>query len=162
MKITYREYKKEDKEILLDLRTKLADYAKSIDPIARVRNLPGFVEMVVEKALTNIEKYQGKIWFACDGEKVVGYIIGLIWEPTEETNLEIGPHKLGEVLQLYLEEEYRGKGIGTTLLQMMESYFKENKCDSIWIDVFAPNSTAHNLYKKCGFFDREIGMLKNI
>lgn len=162
MNITYREYKEEDKEILLNLRKELAAYAKSIDPIQRVRNLPGFAELAIEETLKNVAKYQGKIWLACDEEQTVGYVIGVIWEQSEETNLEIGPHKLGEVLQLYIQEKYRGKGIGTKLLQMIESYFKENNCDSIWIEVFAPNYPAHNLYKKFGLIDREISMLKNI
>lgn len=79
-----------------------------------------------------------------------------------KNKLEIGPHKLGEVLKIYLDEEYRRKGIGKTMLQMMEKYFKEKGCNSMWISVFAPNENAHNMYKKFGFMDREIGMLKQI
>ena len=48
------------------------------------------------------------------------------------------------------------------MLQMMEKYFKEKGCNSMWISVFAPNENAHNMYKKFGFVDREIGMLKQI
>ena len=69
---------------------------------------------------------------------------------------------MGEVLELFVEEKYRGQGIGTKMLAMMEDYFKEKNCDSMWISVFAPNNTAHELYKKFGFTNRDIGMLKNI
>lgn len=162
MKITYREYKHEDKPFLLELSRKLAQHSKQIDPLKRVMNLPGFVEIDVAEMLENVQKYKGKIWFVQDGGNVIGYIIGAIWEQSDKNKLEIGPHILGEVLDLYIDEKYRGQGIGTKMMQMMESYFKANNCDSMWIQVFAPNHPAHNLYKKYGFVDREIGMLKRI
>lgn len=162
MEITYREYKYEDKPFLLELSGKLAQHSKQIDPLKRVLNLPGFVEIDVAEMLGNVQKYKGKIWFAEDEGGVIGYIIGAIWEQSDKNKLEIGPHILGEVLDLYIDEKYRGKGMGSKMLAMMESYFKENSCDSMWIQVFALNHPAHNLYKKFGFTDREIGMLKSI
>ncbi|MBI4225644.1 GNAT family N-acetyltransferase [Candidatus Roizmanbacteria bacterium] len=162
MKITFREYNEKDRDLLLKLTNKLEVYAKFLDPIRRVKNLPGFTEISLKETLENVEKYQGKIWLAEDEGKVIGFVIGAIWEESEKNKLEIGPHKLSEVLDIYLEDEYRRKGIGKTMLQMMEKYFKEKGCDSIWILVFAPNENAHNMYKKLGFVDREIGMLKEI
>ena len=162
MKITFREYKNKDKQLLLGLSNKLAAHSKQIDPLKRVLNLPGFVEIDVAEMLENVQKYRGKIWFAEHERNVVGYIIGAIWVQSDKNKLEIGSHILGEVLDLYLNEKYREKGIGSKMLAMMESYFKKNSCDSMWTQVFALNHPAHNLYKKHGFADREIGMLKNI
>lgn len=162
MEITYREYKNEDKSSLLELSGKLAQHSKQIDPLKRVINLPGFVEIDVAEMLDNVQKYKGKILFAQHDGNVIGYIIGAIWEQSDKNKLEIGPHILGEVLDLYIDEKYRGQGIGSKMLAMMESYFKDNNCDSMWIQVFALNHPAHNLYKKYGFVDREIGMLKSI
>jgi len=162
MNLTFREYKDKDRALLLNLTNKLEEFSKSLDPIHRVQNLPGFTEISLKETLGNVEKYQGKIWIAEDEGKVIGYVIGVIWKQSEKNKLEIGPHKLGEVLKIYLDEEYRRKGIGKTMLQMMEKYFKEKGCNSMWISVFAPNENAHNMYKKFGFVDREIGMLKQI
>lgn len=162
MKITFKEYKEKDRGLLLKLTNKLEEHVKVIDPIGRIQNLPGFVNVYLKDVLENVKKYQGKIWLAVDEGKVIGFVIGAIWEQSEKSKLEIGPHKFGEVIDIYLEEDYRRKGIGKIMLQMMEKYFKEKGCDSMWILVFAPNENAHNMYKKFGFVDREIGMLKQI
>jgi ribosomal protein S18 acetylase RimI-like enzyme len=83
-------------------------------------------------------------------------------ETIKKNELEIGRHRLGEVLDLFIEESYRGQGIGSKMLMMMEAYFKEQDCDSMWAHLFASNENAHTVYEKFGFIDRSIGMLKNI
>jgi len=103
MKITFREYKNKDKQLLLGLSNKLAAHSKQIDPLKRVLNLPGFVEIDVAEMLENVQKYRGKIWFAEHERNVVGYIIGAIWVQSDKNKLEIGSHILGEVLDLYLK-----------------------------------------------------------
>lgn len=160
--LTFREYTEADKTALLDLSNKLEEYAKSVDPLKRVKNFPGFNDLSVEETLNNVKKYQGKILLAQKDQTTVGYIVGVIWEQSDKNKLEIGIHKLGEVIDLYIEESYRGRGIGTEMLLMMEGYFKGKGCDSMWIEVFAPNENAHAVYKKFGFIDREVGMLKQI
>ena len=162
MNLIFRDYKEEDKQTLFDLIKKLGKFAQSLDSLQRVKNLPGFFEISLKETLENVEKYQGKIWFAEEEGKIVGYIIGANWTQSEMNKLEIGPHTLGEVVDLFIEEDYRRQGIGTKMLQMMEDYFKEKGCDSMWVQVFAPNEKAHNTYKKFGFIDREIGMLKQL
>lgn len=162
MNITFREYTDADRDLLLDLSNKLEDYAKSIDPLQRIKNNPGFAELSLQETLDNVKKYNGKIWIAQDGDTVAGYVVGVIWNQSEQNKLEIGPHKLGEVIDLYLEEAYRGKGLGSQLLEKAEAYFKDSGCDSMWVSLFAPNENAHKLYKKFGFVDREVGMLKQI
>ncbi len=162
MNVTFREYQTKDKVTLLGLVTQLSAYSKQIDPISRVKGQAGYAELSVQTLLENVAKFQGRIWFAEDNGKIIGFISGAIWKQSKINVLEIGTHKLGEVLDLYIIEEYRRKGIGKQMLQMMEKYFKTQKCDSMWIQVFEPNRPARNLYNKFGFIDREIGMLKEI
>jgi ribosomal protein S18 acetylase RimI-like enzyme len=160
--IILRDYREEDRDALLELVNKLEEYVKPLDPLKRVKNLPGFTEASLHETLENVEKYQGKITFAEESGKIIGMIIGVIWEQSEKNKLEIGPHTVGEVVDLYIEEVYRGKGLGKKMLKMMEDYFISKGCDSMWIEVFTPNENAHNVYKKYGFVDREIGMLKQL
>ena len=162
MDVKFIEYEDKDKDMLLELANKLEEFAKSLDPIKRVKNSPGFIESSVAETLENVKKYQGKIWLAIDDEKTVGYIVGVIWEQSEMNKLEIGERKLGQVTDIYLEENYRGQGLGKKMLQMMENYFRGKSCDSMWVQVFAPNENAHHVYQNFGFMDREIGMLKQI
>lgn len=162
MNITFREYKDEDRSLLHELVQELEEYVKTLDPLRRVINSPGFTELSLNETLENVKKYHGKILFAVSENSIVGYAVGVIWKQSEKNILEIGPHKLGEVLDIYLRSEFRGKGIGRKMIRMMENYFKNENCDSMWISVFAPNTNAHEMYKKCGFKDREIGMLKQL
>ena len=162
MSIGFREYEEKDKNTLLGFVNKLEEFVKDIDPMRRVKNLPGFSDLSLDELLENVKKHHGKILFAEENGKAIGCVVGVIWEQTKKNKLEIGPHKIGEVFILYLEKSYRGKGLGKKLYQEIVKYFKENECDSVWLSVFAPNTHAHNLYKKLGFVEREIAMLKEI
>lgn len=88
MEITYRKYTEKDRSTLLQLSKKLSDYSKSIDPMHRVINAPGFSEMEVEDLLYDVKKYNGRIWLAEDKGKMVGYVVGAIWEQSEKNRLE--------------------------------------------------------------------------
>lgn len=162
MNIVIREYTEKDKSALAKLNKKLQEYIKSIDPLHRIKNLPGFSEMAFQDTMKELVKYQGKVLLAEDTGKIVGCIIGVIWEQTEKNKLEIGPHVVGEVLDFYLEELYRNQRIGTKMLKMLACYFKEKGCDSMWVSFAAFNTVAHEAYKKFGFVEREIGMLKEL
>jgi ribosomal protein S18 acetylase RimI-like enzyme len=162
MNITYREYTPEDKNLLVTMARKLTEHSKAIDPLKRVINSPGYVEADVEDMLGDVENHHGKVWFAESEGSVVGYVIGVIWDQSEKNKLEIGPHKLGQVLDLFIDESMRGQGLGSKFLSMMEKYFKDEGCDSMWVNTNAHNQPARNLYKKFGFVDRELGLLKNI
>lgn len=58
-------------------------------------------------------------------------------------------HKEGS-LDIYIREEYRGKGIGTGLMDRMFEWFREEGCASVLINAYAANSAATNFYKKYG------------
>jgi len=57
----------------------------------------------------------------------------------------------GEVLSVYTESEYRGKGICTQLMKNMIEFAKENKLCRI--DLMATDE-GYPVYKKVGFEDR--------
>jgi ribosomal protein S18 acetylase RimI-like enzyme len=160
--IQIREYEEKDKTILLDFVNKLEEYQKGIDPIARVKNLDGFAEKYLEQTFTNLDKYSGKIFLAEVDSVIAGFISGVIFDQSEIDKLEVGGHKQGEILKIYITEEYRGKGLGKLMISKMEDFFKENGCDSVWIEVSSYNTNAHSTYEKLGFIDREVGMLKEI
>lgn len=49
----------------------------------------------------------------------------------------------------WIDEQYRRKGIGTELLQKVESYAKDIGCIFIHLDTFS--FQAIDFYKKCGY-----------
>lgn len=162
MNIKIREYQDKDRQLLQLLIESLMDCVVAMDPINRIRRMKRFGEVNIKKLLKKIDENGGNIYFAeVDGE-VVGYVAGFVAKQSKENLLEVIPTRLGVIDDLYVNDNHRGKGIGTVLMKKIEDYFKSVNCDSIWIEVFAPNKKAHEYYKKKGFADREIGMLKKI
>lgn len=133
-----------------------------LDPIKRVRRLPEFGDVFTKEMLENVRKQTGKILLACDNDIPVGFICGLILVANENQELKIIPSKTGYIDKFYINKEYRGKGIGKELILQIEDYLKSVGCDSVWLEADAFNSNAYNFYKKGGYLDREIGMLKQL
>ena len=148
MDVEIREYQDKDKELLKSLIEKLMDCVVTTDPIKRIRRMKRFGEVNMKRLLKKIDNNGGNIFFAEVDGKVVGYVAGFISKQSKENLLEVIPTKLGIIDDLYVDDNYRGKQIGTTLMGKIEEYFKSIDCDSIWIEVFAPNKKAHDYYKK--------------
>lgn len=45
-------------------------------------------------------------------------------------------------------------------MEKMEEYFGENGCDVARVEVFEPNVKTHSFYRKLGYQDRNIDMMK--
>jgi ribosomal protein S18 acetylase RimI-like enzyme len=161
--VTYRFADLErDAASLADLWEALGEAAKAMDPLGRIRNDSGFGAASLREALDNVERNRGAVWFACAREQPVGFAIAVIWEQSETNRLEIGPHTVGEVTDLFVAADFRRRGVATRLLRLAEGYLSEAGCDSFWLNVFAPNIGARRLYEGFGFIAREIGMLKQL
>lgn len=83
-----------------------------------------------------------------DNNKSVGYLYGFI-EKTEGICLE----KASLLDALFIEEEYRHKGIGKELINKFISWSKDNNCKFIDLKVMNKNKEAINLYHSLGFND---------
>jgi ribosomal protein S18 acetylase RimI-like enzyme len=161
MEVKIREYAQNDKRVLQSMVEALQDFVVSTDPIKRIRRMEGYKEIWTEKLLKKVEKNNGKIYFAVVNDEVVGYVAGTPRVQTSENLLEVIPTKVGTIQDLYVDRKYRGHGIGRKLVENIENYLRNSGCDSLCIEVFAANKSAHNWYKKLEYMDREIGMLKS-
>lgn len=79
--------------------------------------------------------------------KIVGYIIIDIME---KNNSFIRYRKLLVVDTLCVDENYRGKGIGTQLLEFAKKLGKKNKCTDMYLTVNPKNENAIKVYEKFG------------
>ncbi len=106
-------------------------------------------DIFFEKRFYNKRLKNGYIYFlAKEDEKIVG-IIGI----NTCSNDFI---KILSVNSLYVEKEYRNKGIATKLFNKVKKYFNENCNDSTWCDclslnVSSFNKTAISFYENLGF-----------
>lgn len=158
--VSIKKYSAEDKKILVQLIEELQDYLVLIDPLKRLQRLSLYGENYIEDLLEKIEEKNGAIFISSVKDIPVGFIAGTINIQDQDNLLECIPTKSGRVLELIVSEKHRGKKIGSLLMQKLEEYFQHQNCDIVRVEVFEPNEPAHGFYKKFGYTDRVIDMVK--
>ena len=151
---------KGDKKVLVKLIEELQDYLVKVDPLKRRIRLPEYGEIYIDNLLKEISENNGIIYIAEFKNTPVGMIAVIIEEFTKNDEIEYISSKPAKVLELIVSEKNRGKNIGKLLMDKMEEYFKTKECDIIQVKVFEPNKDAHGFYKKLGYQDRFIDMIK--
>jgi len=140
----------------------LQDYLVQIDPMKRLRRLPGYGENYINDLLKKIKKRGGAIFIAEVENIPLGFVAGVLNVQSKDELLGCVPTKSGRVLELIVSEKQRGKNVGKTLMSKIEEYFQQQGCDIIQVEVFEPNILAHNFYKKLGYYGRVTDMIKKI
>jgi ribosomal protein S18 acetylase RimI-like enzyme len=163
MEIRLREYKTTDYPTIKFFVEEMQDYISSIDNDKRIIRHPKFGTVYTNKMVKNVKNQEGKIYIAQLTNGIpIGFVAGFVLIQDNENKLSVIKTKTGYINKIYLQEEYRGNKFGTQMIARMEKYFKSIKCDGIWIEVDAFNNSALNHYKKIGFQEREIALLKKI
>ena len=112
--------------------------------------------------LHKVKNQNGKIFLAILDKEVVGLVIGVIEQIDEIDKLTNYCVKTGTVLELIVKKDIRGNGIGKSLLNQIEQYFKNMECKRINIEVFGPNEKGLNFYKKNNYIIRDMIVSKRI
>ena len=137
--------KKEDISELIRLRIAyMTDDYGSISDMERhsmEEHLPDYFERKLGNELV--------VFVARSGSHLVATVYLLITEKPANPSLPNGFE--GEVLNVYTEEEFRGRGVSSHLLKEMIAYAKEKHLCRI--DLKATDE-GYQLYKKLGFEDR--------
>lgn len=84
-------------------------------------------------------------WLALDGGKIVGFCTGKV------KKIEPRDIMVGEIINIYINEEYRSLGIGTELVNTFKQYCKKQNCNNITVRFFEKNVRAEKFYRKHGF-----------
>jgi len=84
--------------------------------------------------------------------------VGLIWM---RANID-RPTNDGFILELYVEEKYRGKGYGKQIMLLIEEKARELGLKAIGLHVFGSNKIAQNLYKAVGYEVTSVNMSKTL
>ncbi len=160
--IMIRNYEEKDKETLVSFMDKLQDYIISIDPLHRLRRGKDYGGAYTARLLSRIKLEKGIIFFAEENKLPIGVIVGIIEKQKKEDLLGCIPTKTGRIQELFVEQQYRSKGVGKLLMETLEDYFKKKKCTIIKVEIFAPNNKAHQFYGHYGFENRIVDMIKVI
>ena len=82
--------------------------------------------------------------------------IGFVWLKVEVEK------KSAFLYEIFILEEYRAKGFGTTVIHIIEDWLKEKEINYFKLHVFGSNEGAYKLYERLGFGIAGINMLKSI
>jgi ribosomal protein S18 acetylase RimI-like enzyme len=86
-----------------------------------------------------------------DDQKIVGYLVCNIDEYGFRTK-----NPVAEVENMNIEEEFRGKGVGTMLIHEVKMMLKQRNVKLLRVECFAKNKKAIDFYRKTGFIDHAL------
>ncbi len=78
--------------------------------------------------------------------KIIGYLLGAIKEPEDYRTI----NSLAEADNMFIEETFRGKGIGKEFIRLFEEWCRERKIERIRFVASANNAKAIAVYESCG------------
>lgn len=89
----------------------------------------------------------GQAWVFFDEEDPVGYIVLTFGYSFEYHGRD------SFIDELYIEPQYRGKGIGRRAMQFVEDRARELRVNAIHLEVDHGNDPAAELYRRAGYHD---------
>jgi len=129
------------------LSQELMEYEKKISKKEFMFNMDwALTEKGYENYKSNISR--DELYVVCNDDKIVGYMT--CWVNKRLPWLAYSTMEIGN---LYVEEEHRGSGIGTMLLNKAKELCKQKEIKYLKIDVSADNEDAKSFYKKNGMYD---------
>ncbi|MGQ9455024.1 MAG: GNAT family N-acetyltransferase [Armatimonadota bacterium] len=123
--ITIRDYENSDIHKVVDLLNR----CMVADPITS--------ETFQRKVLLDPNFDRRGALLAVDGEKVVGFILGIV----RKYRLEDAPPDFDRswITLIAVDVKYRRQGIGRSLVGRVEDWFRENNCRTTFVSSYAPN-----------------------
>lgn len=156
------EYEDNYLEDVKNLLVELEEYIVSIDKDNLDQIHPEYRDKMAILDLEEVKNNNGKCYLAVENNKAIGLIMGCIFPYEEFDYLDYKCPKRGEITELIVSKNIRSKGVGKSLMNKMEEYFKSLQCEYILVDVFAYNETAIKFYDKNGYHSRMIKNIKKI
>lgn len=109
-----------------------------------------------EELLKIIENDNTPVFVYEEAEKIEGYCFCIFQQ-------HINNNILTDIKTLYIDdlcidENSRGKHIGTKLYEFVKAFAKEKGCYNVTLNVWSLNEGAMSFYEKCGLKPQKIGM----
>jgi len=100
-----------------------------------------------EKQLQEIRDPRRWIEIAWSGDRAVGFLH--LMESVPDPSVIGG--KSFEILRLYVDSRWHGKGVGAALMEKSFQIAREKGFDKLWLGVWERNIRAQAFYRKYGF-----------
>jgi len=153
--IVIRKAIQNDFSAIIEMPIKLATHlSKSFDPTVKPDwFLSDDAKEFYLEFLTNPTKC---IYVAEEENKIIGFIVGELFDKTEYWYRKI--NCFAELDELYVDEEYRSKGVGAKLMTQFKNWCKEQGVDRISLEVSAANVPSILFYQKHLFKEQYLVM----
>jgi ribosomal protein S18 acetylase RimI-like enzyme len=106
-----------------------------------------FHTTAIGQALARLLKNRrlGSVWIMRNGIKAVGYVVLAF-----NFDLEFGGFE-GLVTDLYIDEKYRGRGLGERAIEVVDDYCRSQGIGTVELQVVEDNEDAQAFYRRVGF-----------
>lgn len=116
-------------------------------------------EIIINNYYENIyKKDNNKLFVASINDEIIGYIYVKINDP----KLNGEKYKEAFIDALYVKDEYRNKGVATSLIKEAKQYAIKKEAKKISINVISDNEIALKLYYKLGFYNFSFRLKQNL
>lgn len=82
-----------------------------------------------------------------NADKIVGFMLGDIWE---RKSWILKERKVATIMDMAIDSDFQGQGIGKLLYQAFESHMKRFKAEEIMVEIYDFNKPAIAFYQNCG------------
>lgn len=108
----------------------------------RLNNAPKEFWQTDEESIETLKHWQtkGTVYNVFLENNIVGFFY-----------IKFGGQDVAWLEDIFILEEYRGKGIGKQVFALLDELMKEKGVRAMFVDVIPRNSSAINFYMDCGF-----------
>ncbi len=131
-----------------------------MDPFGLLMRPEGYGEKYLDLTLGDLSGGKGSLFLATNGSDMAGLVAAKVLGRAKDPGASPGIR--GRITELYVEKRFRRMGAGIALMKAAEKYLKGRKCKYILIEVFAPNTAAHDFYSKLGYGTCDVEMIKKL
>jgi ribosomal protein S18 acetylase RimI-like enzyme len=157
-RVTVRTYRSEDQDRVKQCIIELQNFERDLEA-DRVEG-----EEVVERNFQELQEAHdqntGRIFVAEVEEEVVGFVNVRFEHENQMYHSSLVDYAY--ISDIVVLQAYRGRGIGTMLLQQAEDFARQQGGAVLKIEVLARNQQAADVYQHAGFRPYEIVLLKHL
>lgn len=149
MELSFKPISTDDVNLLRDIALKT--FAQSYQDINTKPNFEWYVDRAfsVEKLLSELQNDKSFFYFIISRENIIGYLKLNIEDSQTEKNCK----DCLEIERIYLDVNYKRKGIGSKMIQFASDRAKQYSKSKIWLGVWEKNPNAILFYRSQGFID---------
>jgi ribosomal protein S18 acetylase RimI-like enzyme len=150
-----RPYQSADLESVRRLIGELQAYERQLETEV-AEPTQAFTADYVAHLLKDVEEKHGHMLVAVTNNHIGGMVAGYVGKDSSSTEEHF------YIAELVVSASYRGQGIGSDLMRTIEKLARADGFKKMRIGVLAANPRVHQLYKRLGFRDYAIELVKEL